>query len=130
LFQNSLEIDVCRPHGASVAIVGRNLVTCDEVCSRITEAYGKAKLFYADAINPEDLEHALIEIIAWTGRVDILMNCPGTNSTTLFFDLTMDEWDKIMDVNIKGVVLACQIFGKRMVEQGEGGSIINISSVS
>jgi NAD(P)-dependent dehydrogenase (short-subunit alcohol dehydrogenase family) len=117
-------------HGASVAIVGRNLITCEEVCSRITEAYGQAKSFYADAINPEDLEHALMEIIAWTGRVDILMNCPGTNSTTPFFDLTMDEWDKIMDINLKGVVLACQIFGKRMVEQGEGGSIINISSVS
>src|SRR5690606_16151653 len=38
--------------------------------------------------------------------------------------------DRIMDVNLKSVVMACQIFGKRMIEQGEGGSIINISSVS
>jgi NAD(P)-dependent dehydrogenase (short-subunit alcohol dehydrogenase family) len=117
-------------HGAAVAIVGRNSVTCEEVCARIAEANGEAKSFYADATNPADLEHVLIEILAWSGRVDILMNCPGTNSTTPFFDLTMDEWDKIMDVNLKSVVLACQIFGKQMVEQGEGGSIINISSVS
>ena len=67
---------------------------------------------------------------AWTGRVDILLNCPGKNSTTPFFELSMEEWDSIMDVNLKGVVLACQVFGKQMVDQGEGGSIINISSVS
>jgi NAD(P)-dependent dehydrogenase (short-subunit alcohol dehydrogenase family) len=58
------------------------------------------------------------------------MNCPGKNSPTPFFDLTMEEWDSIMEVNLKGVVLACQIFGKHMVDAGQGGSIINISSVS
>jgi NAD(P)-dependent dehydrogenase (short-subunit alcohol dehydrogenase family) len=42
----------------------------------------------------------------------------------------MEEWDSIMDVNLKSVVLACQVFGKHMVEAGGGGSIINISSVS
>lgn len=117
-------------HGADVAIVGRNMDKCKEVCLRITEAGGRAKSFSADATLTEDLRRVLSEVLAWTGRTDILMNCPGKNSTTPFFDLTMDEWDSIMDVNLKSVVLACQIFGKQMVEQGEGGSIINISSVS
>jgi NAD(P)-dependent dehydrogenase (short-subunit alcohol dehydrogenase family) len=117
-------------YGAKVAVVGRNVSKCDEVCTRIIEQGGDAKSFYSDATIAEDLKLALSEVIAWTGRVDILMNCPGMNSVTPFFELTMEEWDQIIDVNLKSVVLACQIFGKFMVDQGEGGSIINISSVS
>lgn len=117
-------------YGASVAIVGRNPETSEAAKARVEAAGGKAKVFQADATSKSDLERLLADILAWTGRVDILMNCPGKNSATPFFDITEEEWDSIMDVNLKGVVLACQIFGKQMIEQGEGGSIINISSVS
>jgi NAD(P)-dependent dehydrogenase (short-subunit alcohol dehydrogenase family) len=117
-------------HGAHVAIVGRNQGKSDEVRSSIKEAGGSAHCFTADATKLEDLELVLKEILAWSGSVDILVNCPGKNSVTPFFDISMEEWDSIMEVNLKGVVLACQIFGKYMVEQAKGGSIINISSVS
>jgi NAD(P)-dependent dehydrogenase (short-subunit alcohol dehydrogenase family) len=103
---------------------------CEEVCTRISELGGQAKSFYADATKKADLQAVRSEVIAWTGQVDILMNCPGTNSATPFFDIEMEEWDSIMDVNLKGVVLACQVFAKQMIDQGQGGSIINISSVS
>lgn len=116
--------------GAHVAIVGRNLEKCEMICARINEAGGQAKSFYADATQADDLKQLLADVLAWTGKVDILMNCPGKNSATPFFDLAMDEWDSIMDVNLKSVVLACQVFAKRMIDQGQGGSIINISSVS
>jgi NAD(P)-dependent dehydrogenase (short-subunit alcohol dehydrogenase family) len=116
--------------GASVAIVGRNLEKCEEVCSRISELGGQAKSFYADATKIEDLKAVLVEVLIWTGQVDILMNCPGMNSATPFFEISMEEWDSIMDVNLKSVVLTCQVFAKQMIEQGQGGSIINISSVS
>lgn len=117
-------------HGAKVAVVGRNQEKALGVQKRIEEAGGEAKCIEADATNEQDLKRVLTDVLAWTGRVDILMNCPGKNSTTPFFEITMDEWDSIMDVNLKSVVLACQIFGKHMVEAGNGGSIINISSVS
>lgn len=117
-------------HGADVAIVGRNQDKARKVAGAVEAAGGRAKCFSADATNPDDLRRVLGEVLAWTGRCDVLMNCPGKNSVTPFFDLNMDEWDSIMDVNLKSVVLACQIFGKHMVESGEGGSIINISSVS
>src|SRR5699024_10708350 len=55
---------------------------------------------------------------------------PGKNSPTPFLELEMDEWDEIMDVNLKGLVFATQTFAKRMIEQEREGSIINISSVS
>ncbi|MCZ8511365.1 SDR family oxidoreductase [Paenibacillus filicis] len=117
-------------HGADVAIVGRNQEKSEAVAKRIEEVGGRAKCFSADATSAEDLQRVLAEVLEWTGRADVLMNCPGMNSTTPFFELSMEEWDNIMNVNLKSVVLACQIFGKHMVEKGEGGSIINISSVS
>ncbi|WP_269432453.1 SDR family oxidoreductase [Gordoniibacillus kamchatkensis] len=117
-------------HGAKVAVVGRNEEKSLAVQQRIEEAGGEAKCFQADATNEYDLKRVLVDVLTWTGSVDILMNCPGKNSTTPFFEITMEEWDSIMDVNLKSVVLACQIFGKHMVEAGRGGSIINISSVS
>jgi NAD(P)-dependent dehydrogenase (short-subunit alcohol dehydrogenase family) len=64
------------------------------------------------------------------GRIDILVNAAGINSATPFFEITEEEWDRIIDVDLKSVFLACQIFGKAMVDAGQGGSIINISSAS
>jgi len=52
------------------------------------------------------------------------------NSATPFLEIPEDEWDRIYEVNMKGVFLACQVFGKYFVDRGEGGSIINIGSMS
>jgi NAD(P)-dependent dehydrogenase (short-subunit alcohol dehydrogenase family) len=117
-------------YGAKVAVVGRNQEKAERVREKVEAAGGTAKCFSADTTSEADLRQLLADVLAWTGSVDILLNCPGKNSSTPFFELTMEEFDSIMDVNLKGVVLACQIFGKQMVEQGRGGSIINISSAS
>ncbi|WP_042163226.1 SDR family oxidoreductase [Paenibacillus gorillae] len=116
--------------GSKVVVVGRDMGKANRVCEEIEAGGGQAIALQADATNKAELESVLEQVLQWGGRVDTLVNASGTNSTTPFFDLTMDEWDRIMDVNLKSVVLACQVFGKQMIEQGEGGSIINISSVS
>ncbi|MHA6480343.1 SDR family oxidoreductase [Paenibacillus sp. strain BS8-2] len=116
--------------GSKVAIVGRDMEKAERVCEAIRANGGEAIALKADASHKEDLEQVLAQVIEWGGSVDTLINASGTNSATPFFELDMDEWDRIMDVNLKSVVLACQVFGKRMIEQGRGGSIINISSVS
>ena len=117
-------------YGADVGLVGRDMQRLEEPCARIAESGAPTAPFVADATSESDLRRVLTEVIAWTGRVDILFNCAGVNSTTPFFDLTMAEWDAILDANLKSVVLACQVFGKHMIEQAQGGSIVNISSVS
>jgi len=117
-------------HGAKVAIVGRNLEKAEAVVKEIIENGGVAKAFQADVSSKDSLIQAANEIEQWSGGWDILLNAPGTNSPTPFFDLDMDEYDKIMDINLKGIVMTCQIFAKRMIEQERKGSIINISSVS
>ncbi|ARK31256.1 SDR family oxidoreductase [Halalkalibacter krulwichiae] len=117
-------------HGAKVAILGRNLEKANQVVQEIEENGGTAKAFVADVSSRESLEKAASEIEQWSGGWDIVLNAPGKNSATPFFDLEMDEWDDIMDVNLKGIVVTCQIFAKKMIEQERKGSIINISSVS
>src|SRR5690606_21467693 len=84
----------------------------------------------ADASSKADLVRALDTVLAEFGHVDILLNAAGINSGTPIFEVTEEEWQRIIDVNLKSVFLACQVFGKAMVESGRGGSIINISSVS
>ena len=117
-------------HGAKVAIVGRNIETAEQVANEIEASGGAAKEFQADVSDLATVESAAKDIEAWSGGWDIILNAPGMNSTTPFFELEPEEWDKIMDVNLRGVVFTTQIFAKRMVEQERKGSIINISSVS
>jgi NAD(P)-dependent dehydrogenase (short-subunit alcohol dehydrogenase family) len=117
-------------YGASVALTSRSADKAEPVRERIEAAGGAARCYSVEATSKLDLERLLDEVVAWTGGVDILLNCPGVNSTTPFFDITEVEWDRIVDVNAKSVMLACQVFGKYMIERGNGGSIINLSSVS
>ncbi|CAM3620560.1 SDR family oxidoreductase [Aeromicrobium ponti] len=117
-------------HGAKVAIVGRNLEKAEEVVKELENSGGTAKAFQADVSSRDSLIRVADEIEQWSGGWDILLNAPGKNSSTPFFELEMDEWDDIMDVNLKGIVLTCQIFAKKMIELKRKGSIINISSVS
>ncbi|WHY16944.1 SDR family oxidoreductase [Paenibacillus sp. G2S3] len=116
--------------GAQVAIVGRNLEKAEEVAKSIVKNGGTAKAFQANVSSRDSLLKVASEIEEWAGGWDILLNAPGKNSSTPFFDLEMEEWDDIMDVNLKGIVQTCQIFAKKMIEQNRKGSIINISSVS
>lgn len=116
--------------GAKVAIVGRNLETAKVVAEEIIAAGGEAKEFYADVSKLETVSAVADEIEAWSGGWDILLNAPGKNSSTPFFDITPEEYDDIMSVNLKGLVFTTQIFAKKMIEQNRKGSIINISSAS
>ncbi|RBW70068.1 SDR family oxidoreductase [Bacillus taeanensis] len=117
-------------HGARVAIVGRNLEKAEQVVQEIEAEGGSAKAFQADVSSRESIENVANEIEKWSGSFEILLNAPGKNSATPFFELDMDEWDDIMDVNLKGLVVLNQVFAKKMIDKGTKGSIINISSVS
>lgn len=117
--------------GAKVAILSRTEENALKRARRIQEVLDcEAIPIQVDASSKEELQRSLDVILDKWGRIDILLNAPGINSPTPFFEITEEEWDKILDVNLKSMFLACQIFGKKMIEQGEGGSIINISSAS
>lgn len=117
-------------YGANVAIVGRSIEKAEEIVRNLSKYGTKVKAFSADVQLQSTVTDVANEIEAWSGQIDILLNAPGKNSQTPFFELTMEEWDDIMAVNLKGMVLSCQIFSKKMIDKGVQGSIINISSVS
>ncbi|QYM77794.1 SDR family oxidoreductase [Horticoccus luteus] len=116
--------------GADVVLVGRNAEKAQARVDRITAAGGKAWFYAAEATSKAELEALLAAVLARSGRVDIVVNGAGINSATPFLDITEDEFDRIVRVNMKGVFLGCQVFGKYLVERGEGGSIINLGSMS
>ena len=115
--------------GATVALVGRDAVKAQKRLDKIIKDGGKAEFFPCDTTSKPGLEKLLADVVAKFKRVDVLVNGAGVNSPTPFFDIAGEEFDKIITVNLKGLMLACQIFGKHMVERGSG-SIINVGSAS
>jgi NAD(P)-dependent dehydrogenase (short-subunit alcohol dehydrogenase family) len=116
--------------GAAVAIIDMNAANAEEQAKAILRSGGRAIAVEADATKKADLENALSKTLEAFGSVDILLNAAGINSGTPFFEISEDEWQKILDVDLRSVFLACQIFARWMVDSGRGGSIINVSSVS
>jgi NAD(P)-dependent dehydrogenase (short-subunit alcohol dehydrogenase family) len=115
--------------GAAVALVGRDGAKAKVRLDKIAKAGGQAEFFPCDTTSKAELEKLLAAVLARFGRADILVNGAGVNSPTPFFDITEEEFDRIIAVNLKGVVLASQVFGRHMVERGSG-SIINLGSAS
>ncbi len=116
--------------GASVAVVGRSRERADARVAALLTTGGRAIAVLADAVDAASLEQARVAIEGELGPIDILVNAPGLNSATPFFEIEGDEWRRILDANLTSVFLACQVFGRAMVEADRGGSIINFSSAS
>jgi NAD(P)-dependent dehydrogenase (short-subunit alcohol dehydrogenase family) len=116
--------------GADVAVLDLSADNAETRAAEIRGAGRRALALAVDAAKKADLERALAAILKELGRIDILINAAGVNSGTPFFEIGEDEWQRLIDIDLKSVFLACQVFGKAMVEAGNGGSIINISSVS
>ncbi|MEO5959755.1 MAG: SDR family NAD(P)-dependent oxidoreductase, partial [Opitutaceae bacterium] len=116
--------------GAEVVLVGRNEEKARARLERIQAAGGKGYFVSAEASEKAAMQQLLQTVVGRSGRVDIAVNGAGVNSATPFLDIAEDEFDRIVKVNLKGVFLGCQIFGKYLVERGEGGSIINLGSMS
>lgn len=116
--------------GADIAILDLNLENARKNADALTKLNVKTSAIMVDASSKTDLENAAEQIAEEFGSVNIVINAPGINSATPFLDITEEEYEKIMDVNLKSMFLSSQIFGKRMIGQGSGGSIINIASVS
>jgi NAD(P)-dependent dehydrogenase (short-subunit alcohol dehydrogenase family) len=117
--------------GARVAVLDLVADAAETQAEAIADVADVATMgIEVDATSDEGLREACDRVVSDWGRVDILLNAPGINSGTPVFEITREEWDKILEVNLTSYFLASKIFGRRMVEQGEGGSVINISSAS
>ena len=122
---------LCRA-GADTVIVGRS----EEVGTERAEEFnawddaGEAIFHPCDTTSKADLQELVDAVDERFGQIDVWVNSAGVNAATPFLEIDEDEWDHIMDVNLKGVFFACQVAGQYLLDQGTGGSIINISSMS
>jgi NAD(P)-dependent dehydrogenase (short-subunit alcohol dehydrogenase family) len=122
--------------GVKVAVLDLSEEAAQKVASEIKANGGEAIAIPADVLDRPSLESALKVVLDQLGRVDILINGAGGNkkqATTspeqTFFDLIPEAVRGVFDLNCLGTILPCQVFGKKMVEQG-GGVILNISSMN
>lgn len=115
--------------GCAVAVLDADGEGADEISDKIKDDGGSAIALNMDVSKKQDVEHCLKEIIGVFGRVDVLINGAGINAPTPFLEITEEEWERILAVQLKGTMFGCQVFGRQMLEQGSG-SIINISSTS
>ena len=122
---------LCRA-GADTVLVGRNAEVGRQRAEQFGEGpeAGTATFHSCDTTSKDDLQRLVDEVDARFGRIDVWVNSAGVNAATPFLEIEEDEWDHIMDVNLKGVFFACQVAGQYLLDQGEGGSIINVSSMS
>lgn len=116
--------------GAHVVLVGRNEEKAAARLRKITEAGGQGSFEKADVGSKAALEELCQRVLAKHGSVEILINGAGVNSPTPFLDITEEEIDRILSINLRGVMVACQVFGGQMLAQEQGGAIINIGSIS
>jgi NAD(P)-dependent dehydrogenase (short-subunit alcohol dehydrogenase family) len=116
--------------GANVVIADLNEQNAEQHARAIREQGNNCLVCQADVSRKSDIQRVLENTLAKFGSVDILLNAAGINSSTPFFEIEEAEWTRILDVDLRSVFLACQVFGKAMVDAGKGGSIINISSAS
>jgi NAD(P)-dependent dehydrogenase (short-subunit alcohol dehydrogenase family) len=116
--------------GAAVAVLGRSVERGAARVAALESEGATAIAMSVDATDPAALASAAQEIHDRLGPVDIVVNAPGVNSSTPFFEIDLDEWHDLLDSNLTSVFVACQVFGRAMIEDGRGGSLINISSAS
>lgn len=117
--------------GANVAISSRNLGPLEEVAAEIEEKGGRALPVVAHSRKPDDLRKLIERIQDEFGRLDILVNNAATNPVmSQLVDIEERTFDVIMNTNVKGYFLLSQLAARLMIEQGDGGAILNISSIN
>jgi gluconate 5-dehydrogenase len=118
--------------GADVAIVDRSGSAMKETCDLIALQGKRPLSIAADLTDRDDAERAVAETVERFGRLDIILNAIGGGAGKVLFEAQeypTPEWDWIMDLNLTSTLYATQAAVKAMIAGGEGGRVINISSV-
>ena len=98
--------------------------------AEINETGGDAIFVRLDVTSADDWDAAVARAVEQFGKLDVIVNNAGVSSRVSIEDTTVEEWDRVMDINAKGVFLGTKAAIAQMKAQGGGGSVINISSIS
>jgi NAD(P)-dependent dehydrogenase (short-subunit alcohol dehydrogenase family) len=115
--------------GAAVALLARSTQDLERVHDGITGAAGTALALPTDVADPAAVEHAVAHTVEAFGRVDVLVNAAGTDVPGSVEDLTVEDWDRVMAVNLRAPFLLSRAVMPHLRAAG-GGTIVNVSSVA
>ncbi len=116
--------------GAKVVISSRNQKAIDEAAKKISAETGNEVLAEAsDVTNEASVAKLVSDVVAKCGTIDILVNAMGWNIKRDAFDYPMEDWRKLMDINITGTMIACKQVGQQVFKAKKAGKIVNLSSV-
>jgi NAD(P)-dependent dehydrogenase (short-subunit alcohol dehydrogenase family) len=113
--------------GAEVMIADKDEAAGIKTCESILTAGGKASFCHTDIQLPSDIDMLVSEAVKVSGKIDVLINNAGFGIWKSPYDLTVDEWDAVLNTNLRGAFLCSRKAAESMRNTG-GGSIINISS--
>lgn len=113
--------------GADVVVAARTKSALDEVAAEIQKKGRKSLAIATDMLNKASINAMADETVSKFGKIDILINNAGQGETCPFVKTTEEQWDNILDINLKGYFLTTQAVGKYMVK-AKSGRVINISS--
>jgi len=116
--------------GASVVLCSRKMEPLEEVRREIEAGGGRALAVECDVTDPDEVEKVVSAAIENFGSMDVVVNNSGATWGALPEEMPLDRFDQVMRVNVRGTFLMSQAAGRRMIEGGTGGTIINISSVA
>lgn len=114
--------------GAKTVLVGHHEEKLLEVAAKISADGYSSISIQADVTNKMSVEDMAKKVVAKYGKIDILVNCAGIAYLEDAVDFDEKMWDRVMNVNVKGTLLPCQVVGRYMLEK-QKGRIVNISSV-
>ena len=116
--------------GCRIVLVGRNDKKAEDHFQRWKSDPEKARFFKADVTSREEVAEIIPAVLEWFGRIDIWINGAAIAPPNPYLEITDDEFNDVLNVNLKTVHTACQLIGRHWIERGEKGCIINMSSMS
>lgn len=116
--------------GANVAIADLSLEAGEKIVAEIVQAGGKASAYALDVTSPEDVTRVVQAVEAQQGLITMAVTCAGIIRTFPFLELPLNAWNTTFAVNLTGTFLIFQAVARRMVEAGQPGSLVGMSSIS
>lgn len=111
-----------------VVIVDRDVAAANETADAVRAACAEAAVYQVDVSDETAMNDLAAQVLKEHGVVDILVNNAGIAVAGRFLETTSQHWDDIIAINVRGVISGSRAFAAQMVERGEGGTIINVSS--
>jgi gluconate 5-dehydrogenase len=116
--------------GADLMLCARKAERCEQAAEELAQLGVRAIGMRCDVRSPDDVQAVVERTRAELGRVDVVVNNAGTAWGAPAVDYPLEGWQKVIDVNLTGVFLMSQAVGRALIEQGEGGKIVNIASIA